>query len=739
MAEKTKTETKIAATKKAKKEKPAKVEKKLEYKKLPALFKKSYSAKSFERKISSKLYVPQDKAYVSSLFKDSKDKKDRPVLAVPADSQFTKKEIQRLKVLAKEIKNNKGRFKVVPFVAVAVVIAAIGVTITCFKNPVAKMAIRSAMQGVFGAKCDVGSVNVEIFGAQITVKNLAQASSSDEFKNVFEFEKLDLHFNLADLLRAKFHAQNIEITGIQTGTERKTSGKLAVKQKTAKQKAEKNDSTGFYDSLKSKIGTDPDAAKKAITDLFAMYDPDAIVTNVKDNLQSQKVAKEVEEELKTLVENWKAKPDELKSSVEKLQSSAKSLTNLKVSSAAEIPDALKKIEEATASIKNTKSDFETTLSSFSTDQKKVKELQQKLTDAIAADKALLNDQLSILDVSKAKTAVNDSINQAGYALLGEYYPYLKKLVSYAASMKGSSGDSKEAKSANKKAVETAKKESKRYAGRYVYWKKDTVPRLLIENLHGSGNGIDVKATNISSDMNKRGEPWIVTGTYAQSKCTHNAKLTVDARTDTKASLVEAAYSGTNFPLTLDLAKMSGSEVVPKFEGTSTLSANLSADEDFSFTGSANLNMDPVTVTGGGLEGETAARIYETALSSIKEFSVGAKVSFSEKAGVGMNLSTNFDSLLANAISEVADKELASVKNEAIAKLNDKLGSSETANQYISQFTDISKQLNSQKSSLDSIQKQLNSKQDELKKQLTNGAKDKATEAASSALKGLFKK
>lgn len=731
-------------TKKIKKTKTPKIEKKYPRSKLPSIFKKAYSAKKFEGKIEKKLYVPADKTYISSLFKQSKDKKGRDVLRVPAECKFTKKEIKRLKLLSKQIKANKGRIKVVPFIAVAAVIAALGITVTIFKNPVAKIAIRSGMQGIFGAKCDVGSVDIQFFDSHVTIENFAQASSDDEFKNLFEFKRLDLNFNLTNLLQAKFHAQNIEITGIELGTERKTSGKLAVKPKDKKEKAKKNDSTGFYDSLKEKIGTDPDAAKKAITELFTMYDPTAIAENIKENLQSQKVAKEVEEELKVLVENWKNKPDELKKSVEEVQNATKSLSNLNVSKVtpAEIPSLLKQIEEAGSTVKKAKADMETTLSSFEGDQKKIKQLQKKLEDSIASDKNLLSAQVSVLDPKKAKSALNDSINQAGYALLGQYYPYLKDLISYASSMKASGANSKEKEKANKKAVEKAKKESKRFAGRYVYWKKDTVPKLLIEKVHGSGSGIELFATNISSDMNKRGEPWIVKGSVKKSQCVHNANLTVDARTGTKAHLVEAGYSGSNFPLTLDLSKKGGSDVIPKFEGKSTVSASIAADSDFSFSGNARLNMNPATVTGGELGSETATRIYTTALKSIKSLNLGAGFSFSEKSGVGLKLDTNFDSLLADAISSVANAEFENVKKDVAAKLNEQIASSETAKKYISQFGDISAKLNGQKNSFDSISKQLNQKQSELKKKTGDAAKNKASQAASNAassfLKGLKK-
>ena len=475
-----------------------------------------------------------------------------------------------------------------------------------------------------------------------------------------------------------------------------------------------------------------------------MYDPTAIAENIKENLQSQKVAKEVEEELKVLVENWKNKPDELKKSVEEVQNATKSLSNLNVSKVtpAEIPSLLKQIEQAGSTVKKAKADMETTLSSFEGDQKKIKQLQKKLEDSIASDKNLLSAQVSVLDPKKAKSALNDSINQAGYALLGQYYPYLKDLISYASSMKASGANSKEREKANKKAVEKAKKESKRFAGRYVYWKKDTVPKLLIEKVHGSGSGIELFATNISSDMNKRGEPWIVKGSVKKSQCVHNANLTVDARTGTKAHLVEAGYSGSNFPLTFDLSKKGCSDVIQKIEGKSTVSASIAADSDFSFSGNARLNMNPATVTGGELGSETATRIYTTALKSIKSLNLGAGFSFSEKSGVGLKLDTNFDTLLADAISSVANAEFENVKKDVAAKLNEQIASSETAKKYISQFGDISAKLNGQKNSFDSISKQLNQKQSELKKKTGDAAKNKASQAASNAassfLKGLKK-
>ena len=154
---------------KAPEEKKPKTVKKLTAKKLPPLFKKAYTKKQFDKKIVRKLYVPSDKTFVTELFKNAKDKKGREVLKIPSDAEFTKKDITRLKSISKDIAKNKGRINYVSFIAVAVVIAAIGLAVTIFKNPVAKWGIRSAMQGIFGAKCDIESVNIEFWNSRFTI------------------------------------------------------------------------------------------------------------------------------------------------------------------------------------------------------------------------------------------------------------------------------------------------------------------------------------------------------------------------------------------------------------------------------------------------------------------------------------------------------------------------------------------------------------------------------------------
>lgn len=736
------TENKKTKTENKKTKKP---EKKFPAKKLPGMLKKSYTQKKFESKILKKIYIPEDKQKVLSMFSEKYTKGKKELIRVPRTNEYTKKELKDYKTLVKSIKANKGRIKLLPFIAVASFIAAIGILVTVFKNPVAKMALRSSMQGIFGAKCDIGSVNVEIFGAQVTVNHLEQANPDEPMKNIFQFDKLDLDFNLTQLLRARFNAQNLEITGIALGTDRKTSGELPVKPKSAQEKEEKNDSTGFYDALKAKTGNASDNARNAIVQKLAEYNPETIMKNINENLQTKNVALEVQNDVKSMVDTWKSKPAEVQKNVNDFRSSTEKLAKLNVNNLktpAEIKKAIEDIQNAISAGEKVKSGVDSTINSFEADAKKVEGFKTKLENAVKADTDMVKNSLPDLSLDGAKGFITGTFDEFAYSILGKYYPYLKKAISYAGTMKSSGSKNSDAKNeAIKKAKKQARAESKRYAGRNVYWRADRVPKLLIENVHGSGTSLDLKVTNISSDMDKVGKPIVAKGIYKATSRTHNAGLTIDARSSSTAPLISGDYSGNNFPLSLDLGDKTGAAGVPSFSGTTAIKANLSADSDYSFKVGGNLAMSPVTISATEIPNEMANRIYSSALAAVKSMNVRADAGFSEKGGLELDISTDADKIIASALRTAVQKEMGNVQKEAEAKLKEKLAEyTAGSNEQIAKFTDIAKSLKDSKSATEALNKQLDAKKAELEKQLTgaatnavkNAVGDKASEALNKA-------
>lgn len=96
-------------------EKPKKEPKKVSAKKLPGLLKKVYKADKIEKILYKKIYISSDKALVKSLFEDNPAKEG--TVRIPLDKMIPASDFKRLKAIAKDVKKNKGSFKLLPFVA----------------------------------------------------------------------------------------------------------------------------------------------------------------------------------------------------------------------------------------------------------------------------------------------------------------------------------------------------------------------------------------------------------------------------------------------------------------------------------------------------------------------------------------------------------------------------------------------------------------------------------------------
>ena len=100
---------KTASQKKSSAKKNSKVKKEpktISAKKLPKIFRKKYLPKAYEKKILKRIYVDSDKKLIESLFEI---KKDNEVYFIPEDKNIPTKDFKRLKLVAKQIKQQKGK------------------------------------------------------------------------------------------------------------------------------------------------------------------------------------------------------------------------------------------------------------------------------------------------------------------------------------------------------------------------------------------------------------------------------------------------------------------------------------------------------------------------------------------------------------------------------------------------------------------------------------------------------
>ena len=376
-------------------------------KKLPKLFKKEYTDEQFEKKILNKIYIEDDKKLVQKLFESQKNEKDVAVLKVNLDKELDAAQVARCNQISKQIAAQKGGIKFVPLLAVVIAVVAVGVTVTLFKNVIVSNVIKGSMQGIFGAKTDIQKVNVEIFKANLDITGLAQANKDSPMKNLFEVEKIKLDFNLTELLRGKFHAENLEISGVALDTDRTKSGELPVKQKKTKQEKKINQE-------QNKLA---EAAKEQLAAMFENYNPEKLLENLHDELKSPELAKTISEEVSKKVTKYQALPQELSKSVNDFSKSVDSVLKTdwsKVNDIAKLKTALENINKAITEGNTLKTKLESSTTGIKTDGELVKKYSAELTSAIKADKSLVdskvNEMKQLFSVDGLKSVMNNALH-----------------------------------------------------------------------------------------------------------------------------------------------------------------------------------------------------------------------------------------------------------------------------------------------------------------------------------------
>ncbi|MCR5046524.1 MAG: TIGR03545 family protein [Treponema sp.] len=720
----------------AKSEKPKKAPKLFPAKKLPGLLKKAYRADKIEKILYKKIYISSDKELVKSFFVDNPEKPG--TVRIPLDKMIAKPDFTRLKAIAKDIKKNKGSFKLVPFVAVAAFIALVVFAFITFKNPIAKKGMIIGMQKVFGARTDIARVNVELLKATITVNGLQQANANEPMKNLFQIDKTEIKFNLTEALRGKFDAQNIEVTGLQIGTDRSYSGELPEAEKASNPYVEK-----FTAAATQKKEAAISAAKDSIEAAFAEYNPENMIKNVQDNLKSPALAKEVQAKVEASVEKWKNKPAEVEAQVKDFSDSVNTLVNKDWSNVndpiaiknaiTDITNALQKSKSVTNSVKGIANDIKA-------DGNAVRQISSQVQEAIKADTELVNKQLKKITSFNMDTGtqiLSNAFNSALYAICGDYYPYVSKAID--AAMKAKQSASSDPKETQKKAAETQKRHE-RLPGIDVWYKNDNVPRFLIEKISFSGLGVSAQGFEISNDMDKRGSPATLTGSYQEGdRRTHKAKLVVDARSKTNNPLVGAEYTGNNYPFGFESPYLN-------LASNTTLTATGTMDLTGAVSIGAKFNMKAMQLTADEFEPAIAYRFYSSALSAINNLTLGAQIGIDAQRNLSLKIDSDLDKQFNTILRNVVNKELGALMNEAKKQITEKLGEQTGGvTDKISQFINLENGINAQSLNMDALNKELNAKKAELQKQLQDqaagaiggAAGNAAGEAIGGALKKLF--
>ena len=716
-------------------------------KKIPSLFRKKYTAKKLEKKIYKKLYVPDDKKYVKSLFTEVEKKgaKQIPIYAIPADKaeQLAKKDMKRLKLLAKQIKSQKGRVNFVPLIVTIAFIVAIPVCFSMFKNVIIKKALTVVCENIFEAKTDIEKVDFKFLDSSLKIKKVEIANKNDYMKNLVDIGSITIDFDLGQLLRKRFVADELSVLDVNTGTERTTSGELPPakekKIKKQKEKAEKAASESkLGKALLDKKAVAADSLQKNITGLFNQFNPETLMQNYAAQLQTPAISTQVQEQIPQIVAKWQAKPAEVQKTVDELQKSVNEIMAFDFSSVQNNPLKIKEfIESLDSTYKNidkVKNDANGVLNSFNADIAEADGLRKTVQNAVTHDMNFANSEINkikSLNVSDGTKLISGMFENVACDVLGKYYPYAMKGVDYLLELKS--------KQASKPKTEKAKKEKKKYSvkrapGRDIFYRQDKVPALWIKKMAGSGPNFFAQATDIASNQDIINKPAKIDFNMDLWNLQHTAKLVVDFRTETKEPLVRADYGLKNIPLNIPAEKFGEYPGVPSFDAKCAVDAILKIfdDEGFEITGKGLLT--DLKISTVPFEPEYASKIYSSVIGRINTVRASMTSGFTLSGGLNMALDSDADVQVINSIKKEMEAQLAGIKENLKAELTKRIN--EASGGALSQFgslNDIKSKLTGSVGQANGYEKQLTQKRSEAEKQM-KGKADEATKKATDSAK-----
>ena len=723
-------------------------------KKIPSLFRKKYTAKKLEKKIYKKLYVPEDKKYVKGLFEEveKKGSKQIPLFAIPQKKaeQLAKKDMKRLKALAKQIKSQKGRVNFVPLVVCLCFIAAIPVCFTLFKNMIIKKAIQTVCEQVFEARCDIEKVDFKFFDASLRIKKIEIANKNDVMKNLVDIGSVSVDFDLVQLLKKRFVADELSVLDVNSGTKRKTSGELPKNklwkiQLSKKRTAKKSEDTKFGKLLKEKKETASSSLEENIKGLFNQFNPETLMNSYYAQLQTPGLSKEVQEEIPQIVNKWQSKPAEIEKMVTDMQTSVNDIISFDINSVQNNPlkikEFIEKLDSTYKNIDKVKNNASGVLNEFNSDLASADGLRKKVQNAVTHDMNFANSEINkikSLNLSDGTKLISGMFENVACDVLGKYYPYAQQGVDYLLDMKTKQAGS----STNEKAKEE-KKEKKKYSvkrapGRDVFYKQDKVPSLWIKKMTGSGPAFTANATDIASNQDLIDKPAVVNFTMNLWNLQHEGKVTVDFRTETTEPLIKADYGLKNIPLNIPAEKFGEYPGVPAFDAKCAVNAILKIfdNEDFEITGKGLLT--DLKITTVPFEPEYASKIYSNVMGRVKTVNASMTSGFTNADGLKLTINSDADVQVLQSLRKEMEAQLAGIKDNLLAELKKKIN--EASGGALGQFgtlDDIKKSLTGSVSTANGFENQLTKKRKEAEKQLQNKASESVKNELGNQLKKLF--
>ncbi len=632
--------------------------------KLHKLYGKAYTEAKFKKGILGKTRIAADKAVINRLVvKGTDPKTGKPSYSFDVSKVTDKKTVANLNRIAKDIRKQKGRVNVVSIALALAALAAFVLLVALFRNVIARKGITMALEGAFGARCDIERVDVGFFDTSFRLEGLAVANKDEPMKNLFEIGEFSLEFDLLELTRAKLVADEVRINGITWNTDRTVSGSLPPnRRKKAAAGGAPNPVLASILAEAGKVtsGISIDSGLAAVQD---QLDPVKIIERERERLASPAVVEKISDTIPKLTEKWETKGTEARKVADSTKETVAALSSVKVNSIKTVDEAralVAKLDKASKDIKESVSFAKTTSAEADRDAKTVKSLTAEAESALAADKARLvklADGIKSINVDTGKGIVSSAFNSFFVSALGKYYPYFDKGLSLVRESQASK---------KRETPRTPEKKNgvvERLPGRDITFGTASLPSVLFREIELSaedaasgisGNGI---VRDLTNDADRLGKPVSFELGARHGKMAETVSGVIDARTGAE-TIFDASFGVKGYALAIDAGSSAG---MPSIAGDSTISGKIAVRGTDEVSINSRIAVANARMSVNSFSPSFLYRASKDALAGIRDVTFTAKLTISPKGEFSLAAGSDIDERLNRAVRESLAGKVAEVK------------------------------------------------------------------------------
>ncbi len=621
---------------------------------IPKLFKRKFTENEFNKKILRKLYIHEYKNYINKVFVRDEEG------FFKIKENLTKKDIKKLKLIAKSVKSNTGFVLRGKLALIGILLGGVLVFNILFMDKIIERGMEIGLQKIFEAKADVRDLNFEIFDGRIRFKSLEVANSRRPYRNLFELGEADLHLDLQQLVRSKVVINNLKFQEIRWDTERKTSGALPGKEIAEIGEEEESRLKTFA------VGFLEDAQKVAAE----------IIKNEMENIKSPELLKGLPEKYENLDGKWEGILVEQRKKLKNIPELIEPVKAIKFDSIKTLEEAVSAynvVDEAYKKLKATEEGFVQSFDKFKSDLSMAIEDKKKVENTIKSD----YEHLSSFIKSPEKRGEIGSAILDHYVekYLGEIYERFKMWNYYLEKLRPM----------------IRRREGRelvlRHHGRDVTFPSVQIPRFWLKNVDVSLGSIaerdlyGVKAADITSNQNLINSP--TTFSIARIKGLEEIRWSglIDRREERDKSAV-FDFKAENF--TFVLGEGIKALKVNEAKGFYNLDGQISFDELNRAGGTLSLHLFDIGLDLSDKDDRIAVNVKKVLSRNPVDIQVSYNVS--EDGKYSFEIKSNLDELISGIIGGLVTEWVDETKAKLHTELNNVIRS--RLNEYEENYKDF---------------------------------------------------